>query len=156
VIIALYTGLRFKDVCFLKWSNVDFKKNLIELKPAKTERFSRKVQIPIHPALKRELGKIKQTSDHVLPHMAENYHKRGFQAEFAEILSKAKVKDSSKGNVGFHSLRHTFVTILEESGAARHASQKLVGHGSPVMTETYSHDLKTATEAVNKLPDLLE
>ena len=155
VIIASYTGLRFKDVCFLKWSDVDFGKKLIELEPAKTERFARKVHIPIHQALNRELLKIKQDSEYVLPYMAKNYPRRGFQSEFAKILAAAAIGDSTEGKAGFHSLRHTFVTMLEESGAARHASQKLVGHGSPIMTELYSHDVKTAIDAVNKLPDLL-
>jgi len=155
VIIAAYTGLRFKDVCFLKWRNVDFKKNLIEIEPAKTERFARKVHIPVHPALNRELSQIPKDSEYVLPYMSTNYSRRGFQSEFAGILESAGIGDSEDGKAGFHSLRHTFVTMLEESGAARHASQKLVGHGSPVMTELYSLDIKTASDAVNKLPDLL-
>ncbi len=41
--------------------------------------------------------------------------------------------------VGFHSLRHTFVSIHAERGTARAVVQAIVGHGSPAMTQHYTH-----------------
>ena len=41
--------------------------------------------------------------------------------------------------VGFHSLRHTFVSIHAERGIARAVVQAVVGHGSPAMTQHYEH-----------------
>src|ERR1035438_2111953 len=40
--------------------------------------------------------------------------------------------------VGFHSLRHTFVSLCAKSGAPLHIVQKLVGHGNPMLTDRKS------------------
>ncbi|OGV21107.1 MAG: hypothetical protein A2X47_05645 [Lentisphaerae bacterium GWF2_38_69] len=74
---------------------------------------------------------------------------------FGKILDKCNIKSNARGNVGFHSLRHTFVTLAEESGIDRRIIQGVVGHGSPVMTGHYSHDLKCIRE-IDKMPSLLE
>ncbi len=152
VTISFYTGLRFKDVCYLKWNQINQKNGLIKLTPAKTERLDKKVTIPLSPQLKNALSKIEKKSIYVLPFLANNYGKKIIQSSFSDILSSCKIKANKNGAVSFHSLRHTFVTMLEETGATRQVSQKLVGHGSPIMTELYSHDNKSSKEAVDKLP----
>jgi integrase len=40
---------------------------------------------------------------------------------------------------GFHSLRHTFVSMQAERGIPQSVVQKIVGHGSPAMTAHYTH-----------------
>jgi integrase len=127
---------------------------LLEVEPEKTSRLSKKVKIPMHPALIEELEKLRSDDEFALPAMARRYKIRHFQSEFAELLVKCGIADNQEGMVGFHSLRHTFVTRLEETGAGRSVAQKLVGHGSPVMTELYSHDLESARKAISHLPAL--
>jgi integrase len=41
--------------------------------------------------------------------------------------------------VGFHSLRHTFVSMQAEKGTSALLVQKIVGHGNPAMTQHYHH-----------------
>ena len=41
--------------------------------------------------------------------------------------------------VGFHSLRHTYVSLQAESGTPQAVVQAIVGHGSPAMTSHYTH-----------------
>jgi integrase len=41
--------------------------------------------------------------------------------------------------LGFHSLRHTLVTWLAESGAPEAVVEAMVGHGSPAMRRLYTH-----------------
>ena len=55
--------------------------------------------------------------------------------------------------VGFHSLRHSFVTLAAEAGVDEPTLMDMVGHGSPAMTRIYNHisDAKKK-EAVEKLP----
>jgi integrase len=53
-------------------------------------------------------------------------------------------KDKSTGKravieVGFHSLRHTFVSLHAERGTPQAVVQSIVGHGSPAMTAHYTH-----------------
>lgn len=41
--------------------------------------------------------------------------------------------------VGFHSLRHTYVSIHAERGTPQAVLQAVVGHGNPAMTQHYTH-----------------
>lgn len=41
--------------------------------------------------------------------------------------------------VGFHSLRHTYISLHAERGTSQAVIQANVGHGSPAMTAHYTH-----------------
>lgn len=41
--------------------------------------------------------------------------------------------------VGFHSLRHTYVSLHAERGTPQAVVQAIVGHGNPAMTNHYTH-----------------
>jgi len=75
-------------------------------------------------------------------------------------LPKPKPKPQPKGDraradCGFHSLRHTFVSLCAAGGVPQSVVQSLVGHGSPAMTQHYTHiALETAQKAVETLPDV--
>ena len=57
--------------------------------------------------------------------------------------------------VGFHSLRHSFVSLCAANRVPQVAIQELVGHGSPAMTELYSHaDEGQKARAIAKLPTM--
>lgn len=156
VAIAFYTGLRFKDVVLLRKSQIH--DDYIILTPAKTKRGKKDVQIFIHPDLMKILAAWTADSDtaedYVFPDTVKKYENPKFQREFGKILDACKIKADSRGGVGFHSLRHTFVTINEEIGTDRKVIQGVVGHGSPVMTGHYSHDKKSGM-AIAKMPSLL-
>ena len=71
---------------------------------------------------------------------------------------KAKGKHAAKrasADCGFHSLRHTFVSLCAAGGVSQSVVQSLVGHGSPAMTQHYTHiAIETAQNAVALLPDV--
>ena len=59
--------------------------------------------------------------------------------------------------VGFHSLRHSFVSILVKNKVPQTAISALVGHGSPVMTENYTHlDDEQRAEAISGISKLIK
>jgi integrase len=56
---------------------------------------------------------------------------------------------------GFHSLRHSFVSLCRESGAPMAVVQSIVGHSSPAMTLTYQHTSELAAKnAIALLPSI--
>jgi hypothetical protein len=58
-------------------------------------------------------------------------------------------------DVGFHSLRHTFVSMCRESGAPLSVVENLVGHHSPELTRHYTHtSIEAAQGAVALLPSI--
>jgi integrase len=154
VVLALYSGMRLEDVCFLKWDEVDLEKGIIDIMPHKTARFLKELKIPIHPELDSLLRNHPRAGEYVFPWMAKEYKRREFKLEFGKLLKSLNLKDGKK--VGFHSLRHTCATWMAETGARREVVQKLLGHGSPMVTEIYSHEVGPQREAVGRLPRLEE
>lgn len=71
---------------------------------------------------------------------------------------RVKVKHTGKRAVvavGYHSLRHSFVSLCREAGAPLSVVESLVGHGNPAMTRHYTHTSELeAARAVNALPSM--
>ncbi|MEN8254987.1 MAG: tyrosine-type recombinase/integrase [Verrucomicrobiota bacterium] len=92
-------------------------------------------------------------------------HKEGTgKTEQYEAALKAWVKGKKKGKkptytraiveVGFHSLRHTFVSLHATLGTPQAVIMAIVGHGNPAMTHHYTHiGEDTARKAAGVLPD---
>ena len=58
---------------------------------------------------------------------------------------------------GFHSLRHTFVSLCRQANAPLSVVESIVGHSNPAMTRHYSHTGDTeATKAIAELPTMDE
>ena len=59
--------------------------------------------------------------------------------------------------VGFHSLRHSFVSLCRQANAPLAVVEAIVGHSNPAMTRHYTHISETAAAgAVAALPTLLD
>jgi integrase len=57
--------------------------------------------------------------------------------------------------VGFHSLRHSFVSLCRAADVPLSVVESIVGHSSPAMTRHYTHTGDVAARlAVNTLPDV--
>ena len=74
-------------------------------------------------------------------------HRRRTESDFLKVKT-------SEGKLVFHSLRHTFGSFLESSGAAPKVAQELMRHGSIQLTlGLYTHlQADRVTKAVNALP----
>jgi hypothetical protein len=58
--------------------------------------------------------------------------------------------------VGFHSLRHTFVSLCRESNVPLAVVESIVGHSNPAMTRHYTHVGELAAgRAVAALPSVI-
>ena len=167
--LGLYTGLRLGDCATLKWGEVDLKRGLIRRIPNKIRRkkgMKGLVAIAIHPVLREVLEVIpgSKTEGFVLPSTAKMYldGRRSalslrIQEHFQDCGIKTK-RERKNGlrravEVGFHSLRHTFISMCAMNNVPLAVVQGLVGHSSPLMTEHYSHSNRQAEqEAVAALP----
>jgi len=166
IALGIYCGLRLGDAACLKWSSVDMVKGVISLIPMKTARRAQKrVNLPIHPTLLAMLSAtpLKKRSGYVMPGLAERYTIKGaLSRDVAKLYNSVGIETTVKSGVkrgvaecGFHSLRHTFVSLCAAGGVPQSVVQSLVGHGSPAMTAHYTHiGLETAQNAVAVLPDV--
>ena len=97
--------------------------------------------------------------------LADRYNRLGstgvtvlVQAHFKECELTTSGKRNGAGtrrvvSVGFHSLRHTAVTLMREAGAVQSISQAIVGHNSAEVHALYTHaDPEAMRRAVATLP----
>jgi integrase len=166
--LGVYSGLRLGDCATLRWAEVDLGQKLIRRIPNKTARRKPKpVIVPIHPVLLAMLAEAPtgDRGEYVLPELAGLYanridlvtdrvqahfqacgiktHKRG-TGEASKLKSESgekptKVVKRAVLEVGFHSLRHTFVSLCRESNAPLAVVESIVGHSNPAMTRHYTH-----------------
>ena len=172
IAIGLFTGLRLTDVVHLKWSDIT---DRITVAPAKVKRrkgSKAKIEIPIHAVLAQLLDELKakrggKPTGFLFPDMEDKYKESrpAVSGAFCAFLkdecgiaitaekdgdAPRKRRASAKG---FHSLRHSFVSLCAASGVPQATTQKLVGHASPAMTQLYSHaTAEQERQAINLLP----
>lgn len=167
--IGAYTGLRMKDACLLRWSHVNFSRNLINCTPYKTIASSEKiVWIPMNTDLRTCLEatysgrKSKQRdSDYVLQNLAERYltepsliqHPVAMTMHWAMWDHKQKgMRPPRIGKYGFHSFRHTFISFCANAGVPLAFVQEVVGQNSEIVTWYYTH---LTTESMQQVIDAL-
>lgn len=168
--IGLYTGLRLGDCATLRWGEVDLIRGRITRIPNKTGRRNPKpVMVPLHPTLAAMLGQTPQAQRNgfVMPRMATDYSRHSsyvtdrvqtlFEKCGIETRRAIEGRMMSQVEVGFHSLRHSFVSMCAENNVPLAVVQALVGHTSPAMTRHYQHTGEAAAlAAVSALPSLTE
>ena len=173
--IGGYTALRLGDCCLMKWASIEFDKMQIRLEPSKTSRRRKEVIIPMHPFLENLLkALLGDNYEEILPNMADEYILPNISSDYLKNASevtddvqelfikcgiKTQVKRKKEGRAqavyGFHSLRHSFVTILAENNVAESVAMKLVGHSSIAVHRIYQHVRSEHKEnAIAQLPTL--
>jgi integrase len=156
--VGLYTGMRLGDCCLLRWQDINA--GVIRITPAKTSRSGKTIAIPVHPILAKALGKGKK--GFIVPELAKDYqHDRSIVTkavkahfEACDLETQTDRAGKRKGClVGFHSLRHTFVSLCRQAGAPLAIVEAIVGHSNPAMTRHYTHvGDDAARAAVGMLP----
>ena len=174
--VGIYTGLRLGDAATLRWGEVDLVRGTIRRVTMKTaRRKNTPVVIPIHATLRGILAEAPRgpRAEYVLPETAALYLRdssalaKRIQAHFeangirtARPGTGFKMEDDPDGKprqvhtgkraaveVGFHSLRHTLVSLCRQAGAPLSVVEALVGHESPAMTRHYTHVSEVAAGA---------
>jgi integrase len=160
--IGTFTGLRLGDCCTLKWQEVDLHRGLIKRIPNKTAKKKTPVLIGIPEALHVKLSETPpdRRKGFVLPRFAGLYLHRNAEGrltrqamitrEVQAHLEACGIETIEPGtgpgtgkravvSAGFHSLRHSFVSLHAAAGTAQAVIQKIVGHANPAMTAHYTH-----------------
>jgi integrase len=170
ILLGYCTGLRLSDIANMTWNAVDFEKGIIQIVPKKTRNIRKVVFIPIHPQLKDALLDVAGQDDPeapILPTMAgkQTGGAHGLSKTFAGLMEKASIdpqpyrnkegKGRTMNRLSFHSLRHSFNSMLANKGIAGEVRQQLTGHSSDAMNQKYTHlELERLREAVRVIPNL--
>ena len=178
--IGMYTGMRLGDCCKLLWSEVDIVRSIIQRIPDKTKKYrkGKPITVPIHRVLSDLLMQTpkERRTGYVLPEigpllgdaktivernrgMSKIQHHLGKIFHNAGIVTSVKIegRKHKAPDAGFHSLRHTFVSMSANAGVPLHIVQSIVGHESNTMTRHYFHENVAALQkAVEAIPSISE
>lgn len=163
-----FAGLRLADCVLMTWDCINLDTDQLSFVPLKTARMKKRVNLPIHPELRAQLETAltwrEDDNEYVCPNLARRYgyNPSGICHDEIKVFEKAGFtvrEDNGRENltnvIGFHSLRHSFVSFCANAGVPLAVVQALVGHGSPAMTRHYTHIGKeAAAEAVNAIPSM--
>jgi integrase len=166
ILVGFYTGQRLGDCANLRWDRVDLAPKI------KTIRFQQgktggAIMLPMNPVLAEYLGRLarsKPDKTFVFPTLAQRnisplskYFKKLMQrAGIAQHVIRERKAESGGRCVNaltFHSLRHTFNSILANAGIPEETRMALTGHTTREMNQVYTHrQLQMYVDAVAVLP----
>jgi integrase len=160
--VACYTGLRMGEILALQWSDIDFKANAIRvIRSWKEEQgftapktaTSRRM-VPLIKPLKRLLLEYHASREEpgedrlVFPNSEGKPRDRH---RLSNIHFKNALKAAELPAIRFHDLRHTFASMMIESGCDTKTLQTIMGHSSVKVTlDVYSHLYRSSYDRAAK------
>lgn len=174
---GFYCGLRLGDLICLRTASVDFEQSAIRLVASKT---GRTLHIPLAAPLRalleelRSKGHLAKPGDYLWPEQAKHYLAKGsgsFSNEFYNLvlapcglvrmrLNKQAAKQGRAAqreivSVSFHSLRHSFVSLLKATSGNQAVAKELAGHSSDLVSDLYTHmPIESLRSAIAQLPEV--
>ena len=164
--LLAYSGLRLGEGLALRWKDVDFEMNAIKVERSysiyngftEPKTYSSRRAVPLFPSLAALLRDYYHSLGHpglddllFTVNRETPLDKGNVRRQFYSGLDAAGLK-----HVSVHSLRHSFASVMLESGASVKALANCLGHSSPVMTlNVYSHLIAESIEPVLLKADAL-
>ena len=160
ILLGFYTGLRLRDVANIRWQAVDFKRQILTFTPSKTKK---PMVIPLHAELEAHFLKSPGIGNaFVFPSLAGKGTggKHGLSGRFSAIMPRAGIEGKTnreglraRTSLSFHSLRHSFNSMMANAGVSQEIRQKLTGHASAEMNKIYTHhELAPLRAAIATIP----
>ena len=154
--IAFYTGLRIGELVNMQWNWIDFLQNQITVKctddfltKSKKERI-----VPMHEKVRSILINRFNSCNHSLDEFAlyrikgKMLYQEAISKQFKQIVRNSKLNDK----IHFHTLRHSFASLLVQRGVSLYVVKELLGHESLTTTQIYAHlQQQNLRDAVNLL-----
>ncbi|HLA69685.1 MAG TPA: site-specific integrase [Bacteroidota bacterium] len=138
ILFAAMTGLRRGELINLKWEDIDLNRGSILVRSSISYR-TKAGKIRTIPANSMVLELLKG-----LPHRSGHIFQARDGGPLYGNFLRHKFKEAVRScgldsALHFHSLRHTFASLLVQKGVSLYHVQKLLGHSSPRVTEIYAH-----------------
>jgi len=162
IFLGYFVGARLRDCIHMKWEHIHPEEGVIIYHQQKT---GKKVIVPMHYHVIEHLKYISTfgTTGFLCPKLASKGTggKHGLSEGFKRIVVKAGIDPMVVQGKGirnftkrtFHSLRHSFNSVLANAGVAEEVRMKLTGHSSKAMNTRYTHlQVAMLKNAVTALP----
>ena len=158
ILLGLHAGLRLNDAANLTWANIDLVNRTLSFQSQKTAGRKRGTEretiIFLHPDLVNYFESLPVSDDPRAPIFPALYGKPsgshgGLSNMFRRLLDKAGIRvphgavKTGKGRqfraLGYHSLRHSFVSRLANLEVLPDVRKQLAGHSSDEIHRRYVH-----------------
>lgn len=138
ILFAAMTGTRLGEILNLTWDKVDLQSRvaMIQSSVSYQVKGGKMRAIPLNETAYQVLCLLPDRQGLVFR------GKRGGKANPNHVsmtFRRIVRKTSLDKRLHFHSLRHTFASLLVQKGASLYHVQKLLGHSSSRVTEVYAH-----------------
>ncbi|WP_367871737.1 tyrosine-type recombinase/integrase [Luteolibacter sp. Populi] len=171
ILLGVYGGLRLGDAASLKAGNVDLEKSYLSYMPQKTSRKKKVLTVPLHPSLEEFLLNHPLSDDPSAPLFPKLVKKgvagrNGLSLCFGRLMESAGISRDIVKQAGdgagrtqyarsFHSLRHTFTSLLANADVSQELRMRLTGHTTKEMNDVYTHiELTSLKKAIDQLPKI--
>jgi site-specific recombinase XerD len=160
-VTGFYTGMRLGELVNMKWSWVDLKESAdggqitVQCSDTFTTKSKKERIIPMNHSLtnlfRNRIPKVFNINneDYVFTRVAGNRLNEDFVSKkFKKAVREAKLDE----RIHFHSLRHSFASLLIQRGVSLYVVKELLGHEDLATTQIYSHlQQQNLRDAVNLL-----
>lgn len=185
-LITSFYGLRRSEVLGLKWSSIDFEKNIVTIKHKVVQRNAKKNRsillkdktknkssyrsLPLLPiiadVLKKYKKKIQENKKMCGNSYITNYEDyicvdtmgKLFRPEYVTDHFRLLLKNNGLRHIRFHDLRHSCASLLLSKGVPMKAIQEWLGHSTYSTTANFYTHLEDnyKTESANVLASYLK
>lgn len=153
VLLGASSGLRVGELLGLRWEDVNFEslevsvtRSVVKQKITRCKTEASRKPIPLDPELAEVLlnWRLRSPYPHSHDWVFASPHKQGKQPYWPGSLFRAHLQPALEaaaipGNVGWHTLRHTFGTLMKANGEDIKTIQELLRHSNyKVTADTYT------------------
>lgn len=152
-LFACCTGLRISDLKSLKWGKIEQRTDGTRWLKTAQQKTGKLVTVPLHLTAWKMIktNAVHSPDDFVFPLLAKT---KTDPANYIRPLSARAGIPESK-HVSMHTARHTYATLVNETGANAITTMKLLGHTKINNTLVYAEAGESEKAAVvNALPDI--
>lgn len=138
ILIGYWTGLRLSDVTELEASEIKLSKRQLIIVPNKVH--SRKPNTLIIPLV----GDAETIIRSRYPHAAKKRYlfpegcRKRISRKIVAVFRKAKISKIGTGRASSHSLRATFISLMDEAGIQPYITDAITGHAPGGMHARYT------------------
>ena len=151
IVIGYYTGLRLSDVAELNRGEVSDDVRFLSLQPNKTRHHRhRLVRIPL-VGLARVRVRARLATTDADGYLFPSRTRRRPSCALVRVFRASGVVKEGNGRASFHSLRATFISLMDEAGVPPHVTDAITGHAGGGMHARYTQPSDAAlADAVSR------
>jgi integrase len=157
-IVAMCTGLRVSEILALRWEHIDFKKKgamlvqqgVVNGRIGRVKTEASQDEVPLDPAFAAVLQDWKGTRTEGLVFPSPLTGRPFYAGILQRNVLRPKGAEVGISGLGWHTFRHTYRSLLDETGAPIGVQQKLMWHSNVSTTmNVYGNSTLRAKQQAN-------